>query len=198
MTAAIDETSKTISRARFDSIDEFVDSLSKLREQRGHAIALRELKYVDLAFVDQLDSRIAEQVDRLSRRCADFLVSDRALDPYRSRVAEIDTAVQTIARVSEAKELKQRTDQTATQLELLTETVSNLKIDDTLQRTKIIDTISDVYASLNRTRSTLKSRTGELLGSEGRAEFASQLKLLQQTVSGYLDACDTRTSATVI
>ncbi len=191
VTTAIEETSKTISRARFDSIDEFVDSLSKLREQRGHAIALRELKYVDLALVEQLDSRIAEQVDRLSRRCADFLASDRALDPYRTRVTEIDAAVQSIARVSEAKELKQRTDQTAAQLELLTETVSNLKIDDAIQRTKIIDTISDVYASLNRTRSTLKARTSELLGSEGRAEFASQLKLLQQTVSGYLDACDT-------
>ncbi|MEM0925116.1 MAG: AAA family ATPase, partial [Planctomycetota bacterium] len=43
---------------------------------------------------------------------------------------------------------------------------------------------------VNRVRSALKARTTELVGAEGRAEFASQLKLLEQTTSGYLDVCD--------
>ena len=54
----------------------------------------------------------------------------------------------------------------------------------------IIDSIGDVFASLNRVRSALKARTTELASDEGQAEFASQLKLLEQTTSGYLDVCD--------
>ncbi|NNE00519.1 MAG: ATP-binding protein, partial [Pirellulaceae bacterium] len=34
-------------------------------------------------------------------------------------------------------------------------------------------------------------RIGELVSVEGQAEFASQLRLLEQTTSGYLDVCDT-------
>ncbi|MEP0345880.1 AAA family ATPase, partial [Rhodopirellula bahusiensis] len=46
-------------------------------------------------------------------------------------------------------------------------------------------------ATVNRVRSALKNRKQELIGVEGRAEFASQLKLLEQTTTGYLDVCDT-------
>ena len=65
-----------------------------------------------------------------------------------------------------------------------------MRIDDATKRTEIIDEIGDVFASVNRVRSALKARTTELVGVEGRAEFASQLKLLEQTTSGYLDVCD--------
>ncbi|MEM9588765.1 MAG: AAA family ATPase, partial [Planctomycetota bacterium] len=69
-------------------------------------------------------------------------------------------------------------------------TVSNLRIDDATKRTEIIDAIGDVFGSLNRVRSALKARISDLVSVEGQAEFASQLKLLEQTTSGYLDVCD--------
>jgi uncharacterized phage infection (PIP) family protein YhgE len=100
-------------------------------------------------------------------------------------------AVAKLERVTEAKDLQKSIDEAAGQLELLTETVSNLQIDDATKRTEIIDAISEVFASLNRVRSSLRARIADLMGSEGRAEFASQLKLLQQTVNGYLDVSDT-------
>lgn len=187
---SIEALGKEIERSRFESIDDFVQALSKLREQRGHAIGLRELRYVDLPLVESLEKSTAERAERLSRRCVDFLVTPGALDPYRKRIANTGDKIAAIERVAEAKEFQKAIDESGTQLELLTETVSNLKIDDATKRTEIIDSISDVFSSLNRVRSSLKARTSELLGTEGRAEFASQLKLLEQTVSGYLDVCD--------
>lgn len=187
---SVETLGKEIERSRFESIDDFVGALSKLREQRGQAIGLRELRYVDLPLVDSLEKSTAERSERLSRRCVDFLVTPGALDPYRKRVEDAATQVAAIEKVASAKELQKTIDDAGKQLELLTETVSNLKIDDTTKRTEIIDSISEVFASLNRVRSSLKARTGELLSTEGRAEFASQLKLLEQTVSGYLDVCD--------
>ena len=74
---------------------------------------------------------------------------------------------------------------------MLIDIVSNLKIDDATQRTRIIDNISAIYSNLNQTRATLKKRVKELQQTEGAAEFNSQLKLLSQAVVNYLDVCDT-------
>lgn len=188
---ATDSLIKEIDLRRFESIDDFVSALAKLRGQRGAAIALRELRYVDLSLVESLEKLTAERSERLSRRCVDFLATPDALQPYRQRVEAAATAVGDLERVTQAKDLQLTIDEAAGQLELLTETVSNLQIDDATKRTEIIDGISEVFASLNRVRSGLRARLTELMSSEGRAEFASQLKLLQQTVNGYLDVSDT-------
>ncbi|OYP36570.1 DNA repair ATPase [Rhodopirellula sp. MGV] len=186
----IDELIKKIERARFDSIDHFVDALANLRSQRGHALGLKELRYVDETLVEQLEKDTAEWSDRISRRCIDFLLTPGALDPYTQRIEDAKERVADVSTVVESKALGEEIDAAAAQLEMLTETVSNLRIDDTTKRTEIIDAIGDVFASVNRVRSALKTRTKELVSVEGRAEFASQLKLLEQTTSGYLDVCD--------
>ncbi|MEO1525970.1 MAG: AAA family ATPase [Planctomycetota bacterium] len=118
------------------------------------------------------------------------MLTPGSLDPYIQRIAAANDRVEQVATVAESKTLGEEIDAAASQLEMLTETVSNLRIDDATKRTEIIDEIGDVFASVNRVRSALKARTTELVGVEGRAEFASQLKLLEQTTSGYLDVCD--------
>lgn len=188
---AIDELVKTIERSRFESIDDFVSLLAQLREQRGHALGLRELKYVDESAVTKMEETTAERAERLSRRCVDFLLTPGSLDPYVERVKQAGEQISSVATVAEAKKLEEEIDEGGSQLELLTETVSNLRIDDATKRTEIIDSIGDVFASLNRVRSSLKARVSELVSVEGKAEFASQLKLLEQTTSGYLDVSDT-------
>jgi MoxR-like ATPase len=187
---AIQSLVKEIQRRRFETIDDYVLSLAALRQQRGHAIGLRELRYVDLPLVESLEKQTADESARLSRRCVDFLCTDGALDPYRDRVRLAGEAVAGLEKATDAKELQKTIDEAAGQLEMLTETVSNLQIDDTTKRTEIIDAISEVFATLNRVRSSLRTRINDLMGTEGRAEFASQLKLLEQTVNGYLDVCD--------
>ncbi len=182
---------KEIERGRYETIDHFVNSLAKLRVVRGQAISLRELRYVDEALIESLESQTAQRVERLSRRCVEFLLAPGALDPYRQQIESISSEIPTIATVAQAKKLEQQTDEASSQLELLTETVSNLKIDDATKRTEIINSIGDVFAAVNRSRSALKARAGDLMRVEGQAEFASQLKLLQQTTSGYLDVSDT-------
>ncbi len=182
---------KEIERGRFESIDDFVTSLAKLRTVRGQAISLRELRYVDEALVERLETETAERSERLSRRCVEYLLTPGALNPYRARIETLTASVAEITTVAEARKLEKQTDEASSQLELLTETVSNLKIDDATKRTEIIDSIGDVFSGVNRVRSSLKARINDLMRVEGQAEFASQLKLLQQTTSGYLDVSDT-------
>jgi hypothetical protein len=187
---AVESLIKSIERSRFETIDDFVSALAQLRQQRGHALGLNQLRYVDVEVIEQLETITAERSERISRRCVDFLLTPGSLDPYVQRVAAAGDQVASIATVAEAKTLGDEIDTARSQLELLTETVSNLRIEDTTKRTEIIDAIGDVFASLNRVRSSLKARVGELVSVEGKAEFASQLKLLEQTTSGYLDVSD--------
>ncbi|EMI55421.1 DNA repair ATPase, partial [Rhodopirellula sallentina] len=67
--SGIEGTLKEIDRKRFESIQEFVSSLTSLREHRGHAITLKELKFADLALADDLENRLTRATQRLSRRC---------------------------------------------------------------------------------------------------------------------------------
>ncbi len=188
--AATRESLRSANSKRYDNIDDFVVALSSLRTVRGQVISLKELKYVDTDAVEQLESQVAEASDKLSQRCVDFLLTESALEPYVDRVHDQREQIDSLATAVEAKALDEELVEGASQLEMLIEIVSNLKIDDATQRTRIIDNISTIYADLNQTRAALKKQNQALMSVEGKAEFNSQLKLISQAVVNYLDVCD--------
>ena len=69
---SVEELIKGIERGRFENIDDFVATLASLREQRGHSLGLKELRYVDETLVVELEETTAEWAERISRRCVDF------------------------------------------------------------------------------------------------------------------------------
>ena len=183
--ALIQATSK-----HFQNIDVFVQALADLRTVRGQVITLKELKYVDLAAVEELETKVAENSERLSLRCVEFLLKEDSLAPYSERVAKQQAEIGKLKSGVAAKALDEEIAEGAKELEMLIEIVSNLKIDDATQRTRIIDSISAIYSNLNQTRAGLKKKSQELMSVEGAAEFNSQLKLISQAVVNYLDVCD--------
>ncbi len=188
---ATDELLKAINRSTFDSVDQFVTRLSAIREQRGHAIGLRERRYVDETLVQQLEANLAESAQRLGQRCIQFLLTPKSLEPYRQRIADGETKVPKVATAADGRQLQEQLVAIGSDLELLTETVSQLKIDDLTQRTAIVDQTGDLLAELNRVRSGLKARVRDLLSGEMEADYASQTKLLDQAAAGALETADT-------
>ncbi len=174
-----------------DRIDRFVSVLADLRAVRGEIISLKELRYVDLEAVDKLETEVADATDRVSARCVEFLLSDTALDPYEARIDEIEASVDDIEKVVDADARRESVDEVAENLEMLIEIVSNLKIDDATQTTRIIDAISALYARLNGIRAAIKNRRKALQSAEGIAEFNAQMKLLSGSVANYLDVSNT-------
>lgn len=175
----------------FQVIDDFVQQLSDLRTVRGEIIGLRDLKYVDLTAVDTLEQQVRQETEACSQKSVEFLLQPQALTPYHQRVERQLAGIEKLSKVTEANALQAEIEQTGKDLEMLIEIISNLKIDDATQRTKIIDDISAIYSQLNQTRARLRNATKQLLSVEGRAEFHSQLKLLGQSVVNYLEVCDT-------
>lgn len=180
-----------IKSSSFRSIDDFVEVLSKLRTLRGEVIALNDIRYVDKGFISELETTIAEQTDKISQRCVQFLLDDKALLPYHDRVAEKQKELEGIKKVIDAKKLETEVNQIATDLEMLIDIVSNLEIEDTSQSTKIIDNISLIFANINQLKAGIKNNIKSLGSKEASAEFAAQLKLVDQSIINYLDIANT-------
>jgi len=190
VTASTREILNEAGRRRFDNIDAFVKSLASMRQIRGEIIGLKDLRYIDLELVESLEDEIATASDQLSHRCVEFLLREDSLKPYADAVAEEQAGVEHLTKVTDAKAVDEKIAESAHELEMLIEIVSNLKIDDATHRTTIIDNISAIFAHVNTARASLKRKIQELASVEGSAEFSSQLKLLNQSVVNYLDVCD--------
>ena len=180
-----------ISYGQLGSINDFVEQLAGLRTVRGELISLKEVRYMDLKAVEALEAEVSERAEDLSNRCVEFLLQEDALSPYEDKVKEHEGGIEKLAKVTEAKDLAEAIAQTGQELEMLIEIVSNLKIEDATQTTRIIDNISAIYAPLNQIKATLKRRKLDLQKVEGAAQFAAQLRLLDQSVVNYLEICDT-------
>ena len=179
-----------IRNRRFEHINDFVGSLSDLRSVRGHIISLGELRYVDNDLVTLLEKEVADNTERLSQKCVEFLLKPASLEPYEEKVRNEQAGIEHLTKVTDAKALEEDIAKSASELEMLIEIVSNLKIDDATQRTTIIDNISGIFSTVNTARAVLKKKRKELAAVEGVAEFNSQIKLLNQAVVNYLDICD--------
>jgi len=188
--AKADELFSLIKREHLSSINDFVEQLAGIRVIRGELISLKSLRYVELDKVEYYEKQSQEFNDSLSEKCIDFLLAENALQPYVERVDAIREQTAKIEKVIEAEEIETQISKVSTELEMLIEIVSNLKIKDAVQTATIIDNISTIYSSFNKIKSDLKRKRNELFLVEGRAEFSSQIKLISQAVINYLDLCD--------
>ncbi|MFK7948388.1 MAG: DNA repair ATPase [Saprospiraceae bacterium] len=180
-----------IKRTTYNSVDLFVEMLASLRTIRGEAISLRELRYTDLELIEKIETEASELSDKLSKDCVQFLLDENALTPYAERVAEANGKVDALKTAVEANQLGEDIDKIGEDLKLLIDIVSNLKIDDATETTRIIDNISDIYATLNQAKAAQNRKRKSLFSTEATAEFAAQLKLLDQGIVNYLDVSDT-------
>jgi len=172
-------------------IPAYVQLLASLRSLRGRIIALRDVRYVETAETDRMDASVAEAADRLSQKCIAFLLKPEALDPYRRQIEEQSARVPSLEKVTDAAAVDTELEKSGGELELLTAIVSDLKITDATETTRIIEGISTLFARLNQVRSVLRNRRSELARSEGAAQFQAQLSLLSQAVLNAMETCTT-------
>lgn len=172
------------------SVDAFMQGLTALRQRRGHLITMREIRYINTARLDEMEAEAIEHFDRLTRECVIFLQRDEALGPLKRDIEALLTQIEQTDKVADINPLRERLQSLSEGLDLLTEIISGLQIDDATARTAILEDISEVFGQLNRVRATLENRRKSLMGQEGRAEFGAQFKLFGQSVASALSMCD--------
>ncbi len=183
-----------ISSIRPDSwsrVDEFMDGLARLRTQRGTLITLREQRYIDAVSLANLETEVTKAFEALSGRTVQFLARRDALVTVARALDELLERATRITKTNEMQPLLQEVSRASDGLTVLSEVAATLQVDDPTLRTQILDAISETFSQANRVRAVLEGRRKELLGSEGRAEFAAQFKLYGQTVQSAISLCDT-------
>lgn len=174
----------------WERIGEYVERLSALRAQRGHLITLKELRYIDLEKIAQLETATEEAFHQLSQASVKFLLEQDALAPYHQELDQHLAHIAEFHKSQETESLGDALDQTGEGLDLLAQVLNELQIDDAEARTNILEAISEVYAKLNRAKAELQLKRKSLLSGEARAEFAAQFKLFSQGVSAALAQAD--------
>ncbi|MFF8601097.1 DNA repair ATPase [Streptomyces sp. NPDC015232] len=170
---------------------EWIGRITELRQAQGHLLTLRETRYVDTGRIDALAGDLAGATETTAQRAVSFLSREDAFAGHADEVERLAAGAATIGTVAEAGPVGERLDALTTGLRTLAEVVAGLDAGDATVRTAILERIAEVLAGTNRARAALTARRSELLDREGRAEFAAELALLAQAVTGALAATAT-------
>ena len=180
-----------IKHSSFKKIDDFVVVLTGLRTTQGTVISLKEIRYTDPLKIERFTEQITEQTEHISRRCIEFLLDEKALQPYHDQLVNKKGELDQISKVIAAKKLEEEIHLMAEELEMLIDIVNNLQIEDTSHSTKIIDNISLLFAEINQLKAALKRKAQSLNVAESQADFVAQLKLFDQSIINFIDVADT-------
>jgi hypothetical protein len=175
----------------WNSAEQFVDALFRLRAQRGHLMTIRELRYIDLDKVQSLEDEVVSEQDELSKKTVTFLLREDALSPYINQNSEISGSIAKIETVSDLAPLIARLEKIGEGLDLLTEILGTLKVEDATKRTQILESISEIYGQINQSKAKARLKEKELGAGEAVAEFAAQFTLFSQSITSAVSMADT-------
>ena len=170
--------------------DAWVAQLAELRRAQGRLVSLKELRYVDVARVDELAGRLAAELTTAAQRAVEYLRGADAFAGYQASVERLVADAEAITTVVAAGPVTDRLADQSAGLDILTEVVGSLDIADATVRTGILERIGTVLGGVNRARATVDARRRELLSAEGRSAFAAEMALLGQAITGALAVAD--------
>lgn len=188
----------------WESAEEYVDALGRVRKQRGYLATIKDYRYIDQARIAELDQQLVDANNTLSQQTVEFLANEKSLTPYLTKLDDLNIQVdkaETNAAISPIIEVIEKT---ATGLDLLSELMGTLKVDDATLRTRIVDAISEVYAKLNQSRANAKHKQKNFGSAEAIAQFGAQFKLFSQSIAHALglsttpEKCDEQLSKSLV
>lgn len=186
----LDEFTKQINVSGFDNAKQFVDSLAELAQFKGELISHKALRYVDVNHIENMEGSLDELTKHLSQATADFLQQDKALGPYQKTINELNKAVEESTSITALKPIRASIEELVQGLDLLNRTMLSLDIEDSRQRTRILEDISAVFSQINQVKASADLAAKSVGSEEARAEFGARFKLLGQSVTSGLNASD--------
>ena len=175
----------------WETAEDYVNALDRLRHQQGHLTTIREYRYIDLERIDALNQGLTEAQNKLNGQTVEFLSGEQALKPYLVKVDELNSQVEKADAIAVLDPLIDTIESTVSGLDLLSELMNTLTVQDARIRTRIIDGISEVYAKLNQCRAHAKHKQKSLGSEEAIAQFSAQFKLFSQSIAHALGRATT-------
>ncbi|TQV75988.1 AAA family ATPase [Exilibacterium tricleocarpae] len=186
-----EEILQTLRTGSWETAEDYVAALERIRRQRGHLTTIRDYRYIDVERIAELDQQLLASQDDLGTRTVEFLSAEEALAPYLAKIDALNKEVEQADTNAALTPLIDTIEATATGLDLLSELMATLQVQDATQRTRIIDAISAVYSKLNQSKAGARHKQKNLGSEEAVAQFAAQFKLFSQSVTNALGLATT-------
>lgn len=170
----------------WERVQDCVDALNAITTQRGRLLTIREYRYVDVAAIDAMEAELLDAQARTGAATGDYLAGDKALHPYAERVQALDAQAQKAASVAALQEPLQQLQTLSADLDMLSELMATLRVDDATRRTRIVENISEIYARLNQAKARAEQRRKSLGSGEAVAQFGAQFTLFGQSITSAL------------
>ncbi|OCG12701.1 DNA repair ATPase [Gilliamella apicola] len=170
---------------------EFVDALNAIKMQLGRLVTLRTYRYINLEQIDKMENELKERQSLVSLATAEFLGSDKALEPFISKIDKIEKYMEQADTVAKLIEPIKNTDEMSNDLDMLSQLMASLKFEDVTLQTRIIESIAEVYAKLNQTKARINQKRKNLSSVEMIAQFGAQFKLFSQSIASALSIATT-------
>ncbi len=175
----------------WQSPTDFIESLNLIRLFRGRLATLKEQRYMDVDALAELDNELAAEEGRVADKTVAFLAKDDAFSKVNEELAKQRAHLGAIHTTAELLPLHATLDRSAANLDGLTELLGTLAVGDATLRTRILNTISGIYAEVNKLRAEARHRRKQLSQGESAAEFAAQFQLFGQAVESALEQAET-------
>ena len=185
------EILKSIRTGSWEQTEQFVDALNQVRHQRGHLMTVREYRYIDQERIAELEAELLETQESLGSDTVHFLAGDQAMVPYREKLTVIVDELAQADTMVKLEAILETQANMAGDLDLLSELMSSLKVDDATVRIRVVDDISEIYAKLNQSRARTQHKKKDIGKSEATAQFGVQFKLFSQSVTNALSLATT-------
>ncbi len=181
----------TIGKFNWKSPADFISALDEIRRHRGHLVTIKELRYINTARIEAFDVELEKKQSDLSKKTVQFLAQDNAFKEYTQTITELQKNIPAIESVSALTPIIETLETMSAGLDLLTEMLGTLKVDDATIRTQILESISVVYGKLNQTKAHARNQYKSLGSAEAVSEFAAQFTLFSQSITNALSLSTT-------
>ncbi|SEK88750.1 AAA domain (dynein-related subfamily) [Pseudoxanthomonas sp. GM95] len=167
-------------------VQAFVEALNAISAQRGQLLTIRDYRYIDTAAIDAMAQALQLAHERVGAATGVFLAGDTALAPFNARLDELDAGVKAATSARQLAEQLQAMQAMSADLDMLSELMAGLKVDDATQRTRVVEAISGIYARLNQARARAEQQRKSLGSAEAVAQFGAQFALFSQAITSAL------------
>lgn len=167
-------------------VQEYVDALNAITRQRGRLLTIRDYRYIDTAAIDEMSAALQAEHERIGTATGTFLAGDKALAPLGERLQALDAEAQAADTAKMLSEKLVALQSMSADLDILSELMATLKVDDAAERTRVVEAISTLYGRLNQARSRADQRRRTLGSAEAVAQFGAQFTLFGQAITSAL------------
>lgn len=170
---------------------EFVDALNNIVALRGRMLSLREYRYIDVEAIDKMSESLSQAHERVGTATGEFLSNPKSLAPLEERLVKLDEQGQKVSTANELSKVIASIDEMSSDLDMLSELMASLKVDDATQRTRVVESLSNLYSRLNQAKARATQRKKTLGSAEAVAQFGAQFTLFSQSVASALSMATT-------